>query len=62
MSNRLELPDDLASLIEKREQDDRRQAAAGPPSAIGERRSGVDRRDADLPPAPPTGTETDSVR
>jgi hypothetical protein len=61
VSNRLELPDDLASLIEKREQDDRRQANDGPPDATGERRTGADRRDEDLrdedpSPAPPAGT------
>lgn len=56
MSNRLELPDDLASLIEKREQDDRRQANDGPPDATGERRTGADRRDEDPSPAPPAGT------
>lgn len=61
MSNRLELPDDLASLIEKREQDDRRQANDGPPAATGERRTGTarrheDGRDEDPYPAPPAGT------
>ena len=67
MPNRLELPDDLASLVEKREQDDRRQGSDGPPAATGERRSGVARRDeerldAKLPPAPPAGSETDQLR
>lgn len=61
MSNRLELPDDLASLVEKREQDDRRQLSDGPPTAIGERRTGADRRDEDIreedpSPAPRAGT------
>ena len=46
MANRLNLPDDLSSLIEKREQKDRRQpenAADSPPDGQ-ERRSGTDRR------------------
>lgn len=48
MANRLELPDELNSLIEKREGEDRR--VADPSSAKnghpvhGERRSGEDRR------------------
>ena len=59
MNDKLDLPPELAHLIEKREQDDRRDpaATAAPivdspladenrpaPSEHGERRSGVDRR------------------
>ncbi|MEM6330891.1 MAG: hypothetical protein AAF790_11655 [Planctomycetota bacterium] len=61
MPNNLDLPDELAALIEKREQDDRRAAnqasgEAGAGAAPGvERRSGEDRRStpptADPPPA-----------
>lgn len=45
MANRIELPDDLLLLIEKREGDERR--AEGAPDALAieaERRSGEDRR------------------
>ncbi|MEO1497075.1 MAG: hypothetical protein AAFV43_07995 [Planctomycetota bacterium] len=55
MSNRLELPDDLNSLIEKRDGDERRHAerrgedtpqpAAEPTAEADERRGGDDRRD-----------------
>lgn len=48
MSNRLELPSDLISLIEKRELDDRREIARREAEAIAqraeERRTGQDRR------------------
>ncbi len=48
MSNRLELPDDLISLVEKRDRDDRRELARREAEAIArradERRSGQDRR------------------
>lgn len=40
-----ELPEDLQSLMEKREGDERRQASDEPPQA--ERRSGADRRQED---------------
>lgn len=50
MSNRLNIPEDLASLIEKREQEDRRknnspsEQTATHEEARDERRSGKDRR------------------
>lgn len=59
MKDKLELPPELAHLIEKRDQDDRRDPTASPPPFVdspladdsrpapsehGERRSGVDRR------------------
>jgi len=46
MPNRLELPDDLLKLIEKRDGEDRRQAGCGPEEAgvDFDRRSGEDRR------------------
>jgi len=43
MSNRLNLPQDLEALIEKREVEERRQAEECPRSE--ERRSGTDRRE-----------------
>ena len=58
MSNRLNIPEDLNALIEKREQEDRRQKkdessqhltgqAGQPDSLIEEKRSGKDRRTED---------------
>ena len=51
MSNRLELPDELNSLIEKRESEDRREAerraAESPVASDEERRTSSDRRQAD---------------
>ncbi|QDT69037.1 hypothetical protein MalM25_19630 [Planctomycetes bacterium MalM25] len=48
MSDRLELPDELASLIEKREQEERREAERRTESqavpAEDDRRTGLDRR------------------
>lgn len=46
MSNRLNLPDDLSSLIEKRDSGDRRKPenASEPPPNGEERRSGEERR------------------
>jgi hypothetical protein len=55
VSNRLELPDDLASLIEKREGNDRRKEQQPLPVAK-DRRSGVDRRDHDPPTLPSEDT------
>ncbi len=59
MPNRLELPEDLGSLIEKREQEDRRATGAEKPEPgkrtsqpATDRRSGEDRRnsESDTPP------------
>lgn len=43
MSNHLDIPKDLSSLVEKREQEDRRKQDSGK-APVEERRSGQDRR------------------
>ncbi len=60
MSNRLELPDDLASLVEKRESNDRRKELK-PLPVPSDRRSGIDRRE-EAAPAPPTEDPPTQVR
>ncbi|HYO25643.1 MAG TPA: hypothetical protein VEQ85_11930 [Lacipirellulaceae bacterium] len=50
MSDRLEIPPELLSLVEKREQADRRQNEA--PPAVPEDRREAPRRAEDLPAAP----------
>ncbi|MEM6798304.1 MAG: hypothetical protein AAF589_02215 [Planctomycetota bacterium] len=57
MPNRIELPDDLASLIEKREQEDRRVSGVEPvepgkrkSNGQADRRSGKERRSEQYPP------------
>ncbi|TWT98092.1 hypothetical protein Pla108_22490 [Botrimarina colliarenosi] len=54
MADRLELPDDLTSLVEKRELEDRRKEAA-PATSGADRRTGSDRRGQD-PDADPATT------
>lgn len=54
MSDRLDLPDDLLNLIEKREQSDRRKEQDSD-YAGEERRSGEDRREGEEPAAEDKG-------